>query len=124
MGHVKSISVFRGASLSRSGHSSHSLSHPVSPIFDQYNMHSKYFRFPCIQALTKLWLNHHHHHSHCLSYQGCHFAINKLVLEACVGCHGTKCPLLTAFSLSLSFSRRYFSPRRSNHGVPKFCMGF
>ena len=37
----------------------------------------------------------------------------------------TKCPLLTALFLFLSFfSPGYFSPRRGYRRVPKFCMGF
>ena len=48
-----------------------------------------------------------------------------LVRAACVRCHATKCPLLTAFfSLSLFFRGCYFSPRRSYRRVPKFSMGF
>jgi hypothetical protein len=44
---------------------------------------------------------------------------------ACVRCHGTKCPLLTAFFLFLCSSTcTYFSPRMGYRMVPKFCMGF
>ena len=35
-------------------------------------------------------------------------------------CHGTKCPLLMAFFLFLSFRRRYFSPKKSYRRVLKF----
>ena len=48
------------------------------------------------------------------------FINTVLVRAACVRCHGTKCPLLTAFFLSLLFSYTYFSPRRGSeivHGV-------
>ena len=47
--------------------------------------------------------------------------------SGCVHCHRTKSPLLTALFLFLSssfFPPGYFSPRRGNHRVPKFCMGF
>ena len=48
----------------------------------------------------------------------------KLVWAACTRCHGTKCPLLTAFFLFSLFPRLgYFSPRRSYRRVSKFCMG-
>ena len=48
----------------------------------------------------------------------------KLIQAACVRCHRTKCPLLTAlFLFFLSFSPGYFSPRRGYHRVSK-CMGF
>jgi hypothetical protein len=53
-------------------------------------------------------------------------AQSQLVRAACVHCHGTKCPLLTAF-LSLSFfffCITYFSPRRGYRRVLKCCMGF
>ena len=46
----------------------------------------------------------------------------KLARAACMRCHGTKCPL-TAFFF-LSFSRHYFSSRRSYRRVLKFYMCF
>ena len=52
----------------------------------------------------------------------------KLVRAACVRCHGTKCPLLTAFfsllsSLSLSPDVT-FLPERVIVGVRNFAWGF
>jgi hypothetical protein len=42
--------------------------------------------------------------------------------SSCVRYHGTKCPLLMALFLFLSFSPPgYFSPRRGYRRVPKFC---
>jgi hypothetical protein len=50
----------------------------------------------------------------------------KLARAACVRCHRTKCPLLTAFFSLLGsswFSRMYFSHRRGYRRVPTFWMG-
>ena len=47
-----------------------------------------------------------------------------LVRAACVCCHGTKCSLLKALFLFLSFGPGHFSPRRGYHRVLKFCIGF
>ena len=49
--------------------------------------------------------------------------ILKLFRAACVRCHGTKCPLLTAFVLSLLSTRVTFL-RRGCPIVLKFCMGY
>ena len=70
-----------------------------------------------------------HHWFHLLSWQQQMFTTShrkqynfkKFVREACVRCHGTKCPLLTAFLFYLSlFSFTYFSPKRGYRRVMKF----
>ena len=48
----------------------------------------------------------------------------KLVRAACVRCHGTKCPLLTALFLFLFSPTLTFLPEGGYHRVPKFCTGF
>ena len=45
-----------------------------------------------------------------------------LARAACMRCHVTECPLLTALVLFL-LQPGYFSPRRSYRRVLKFCMG-
>ena len=49
---------------------------------------------------------------------------NKLVRAACVRCHGTRCPLLTALFLFLSSEVVTFLPEGVSVGLPNFAWGF
>ena len=71
-----------------------------------------------VQSPTCLLVHPYH-----LSHITCHSSL-ILVRAACVRCHETKCPLLTAFFSPLSLSLSAPVPFLPEGVIVKFCMGF